>query len=64
MAEKIDWDAAQAFDKKYNIIGKVYEAFEADGATAHDLGLTGAIAVIRAWERIRTDEMARTVLRL
>ena len=53
----INWDNAMAFDLKHNVAQPIFDGFEAEGLTAHDLGLIDALAVVKAWEKIRTPEM-------
>ncbi len=56
MAE-MNWDDAEAYDEKHRVVRALIEAFEdRGGGCGHDLGLTGALAVVEAWERIRTPE--------
>lgn len=58
--QQINWEAAKAYDAKHPIFEVLVKAFEADGGgSGHDLGLTGALAIVRAWEKIRTPESVK-----
>ena len=54
-----NFDIAQAFDKKHNVFSRLNDAFERSGGCGHDLGVVGALAVIQAWEKIRTEDAVR-----
>jgi hypothetical protein len=58
------WRDAHAVDQQFNIFEPICDAFEADGGCGHDLGLTGAYAIIRAWERLRTAEAAKAIMEI
>jgi hypothetical protein len=60
MAE-ISWDKAKKFDAKHgNVFAELNAAFEdRGGCCGHDAGLTGLLAIVEAWEKIRTDGLVR-----
>lgn len=40
-----------------NALNHCIDAFEKGGGCGHDLGLHGAFAVVREWERLRTRQL-------
>lgn len=62
---QLDWNDCAAVDARFPILANaLIEAFELDGGCGHDLGLSGALAIVREWERIRTRAMADAVQRI
>lgn len=50
-----NYKVAKAFDDKHNVFEKLCDAFEATGGCGHDLGVVGAVTIIQAWEKMRSE---------
>jgi hypothetical protein len=55
----MDYDTALAYDKKHDVFEPLCDAFERSGGCGHDLGITGALAIVKAWEKIRDAEKVK-----
>ena len=65
MSKEINFKNALAYEKKHDVAGRLYDAFEyGGGGCAHDLGLTGALAIVREWEKIRSVELVEELMKL
>ena len=58
------YDVANAFDDRHKIFNALCDAFEASGGSGHDLGVVGAVAIIQAWEKIRTESAVKDLASL
>ena len=57
-ADMIKWKDAAKFDKKYpDEVNALFHALQQNDLIADDLGLMEMVAIVKAWERVRTLSM-------
>ena len=63
--QKPTFQQVEAFEEKFKLARKLYDAVDDKGScSGHDVGPDDFLAVIAAWEVVRTTELANEVVKL